>query len=77
MRHHLNQSKLVVFKIVKTLVNKKMFIFYSKARNFNHLLNNLVETFSFVGFRQQRNLLPVAKGFNRRLSRSMSKVWKN
>ena len=51
MRHHLNQSKLVVFKIVKTLVNKKMFIFYSKERNFKHLLNNLVETFSFVGFR--------------------------
>ena len=77
MRDQFNHSKLWVYKIVKALVNKKLFIFYNRRRNFHQVFDTIVETFSFVGIKQSKSLSPGISTIGRRLSRSMSKVWKN
>jgi len=45
MRDHINQSKLVTYKIVNCLVNRKMFVFYKKTENFKYLFDIIAEAF--------------------------------
>lgn len=48
MRDSQNQTKSQIFKIVKAIVNKKLFIFYNKHENFIEIFNMIVKTFNFT-----------------------------